>query len=297
MRAIPTALQAKLDSGVTTLCRCWLITRTDAVVQGFTDHDEDVALGGVTCRAGTGLSGSETTQKLGLAVDGSEFSGALEDDSLNEDDLAAGRYDAAALELWLVDWSAPDLRVLLAKGSLGEVRREGTAFTAEVRGLSQPLAQDSGRLFTATCSADLGDARCTIDLSDPAFCGSGAVVALTATSTFTTSGLNAFDDGWLTAGKLSFTSGANAGLAIEVKSHVKSDSAVTLTLWQAMPQPIVAGDEFTVTAGCDKRFATCHDRFDNVVNFRGFPHIPGNDFVISYPVQGAPGNDGKSRQS
>lgn len=142
MRNIPSALQDKLDSGVTTLCRCWLITRTDGVVQGFTDHDEDVVIGAVTCLAGSGLSGSEATQKLGLAVDGSELSGALADDTLNEDDLAAGRYDTAAAELWLADWSEPSLRVLLAKGSLGEVKREGTAFTAEVRGLSQRLAED-----------------------------------------------------------------------------------------------------------------------------------------------------------
>ncbi|HEX3708973.1 MAG TPA: DUF2163 domain-containing protein, partial [Pseudolabrys sp.] len=159
MRTIPSALQAKLDAGATTLCRCWLIVRSDGVTQGFTDHDDDVALDAVTCRAGAGLTASEVSQKLGLAVDGSEFSGALADDSLNEDDLAAGRYDAAAIELWLVDWSEPDLRVLLAKGSLGEIKREGTAFTAEMRGLSQRLAEDSGRLFTATCSADLGDAR------------------------------------------------------------------------------------------------------------------------------------------
>lgn len=296
MRTIPPALQAKLDSGVTTLCRCWLITRTDAVRQGFTDHDEDVVLGEVSCRAGTGLSGSEATQKYGLAVDSSELSGALADDSLNEADLAAGRYDAAAVELWLVDWSEPSLRVLLAKGTLGEVRREGAAFTAEVRGLSERLAQDSGRLYSATCSADLGDARCTVDLTDAAFRGNGAVVAVSATSSFTASGLDGFDDGWFTAGKLSFTSGANAGLGVEVKSHRK-DGAVSFDLWQAMPEPIAPDDEFIVTAGCDKRFQTCHDRFDNVVNFRGFPHIPGNDFVISYPVQGAPGNDGKSRVS
>jgi uncharacterized phage protein (TIGR02218 family) len=294
MRTIPSALQAKLDSGVTTLCRCWLITRTDNVRQGFTDHDEDIVLGDVTCRAGTGLSGSEATQKFGLAVDSSELSGALADDSLNEADLAAGRYDAAAVELWLVDWSEPSLRVLLAKGTLGEVRREGAAFTAEVRGLSERLAQDSGRLYSATCSADLGDARCTVDLTDAAFRGSGAVVALSAISTFSASGLDDFGDGWFSAGKLSFTSGANAGLSVEVKSHRK-DSSVSFDLWQAMPEPIQAGDAFSVTAGCDKRFQTCHDRFDNVVNFRGFPHIPGNDFVISYPVQGAPGNDGKSR--
>jgi uncharacterized phage protein (TIGR02218 family) len=295
VRTIPSALQAKLDSGITTLCRCWLITRSDAVCQGFTDHDEDVVLGAVTCRAGTGLTGSEATQKYGLAVDSSELSGALADDSLNEDDLAAGRYDAAAVELWLVDWSEPSLCVLLAKGSLGEVKREGAAFTAEVRGLSERLAQDSGRLYSATCSADLGDARCTVDLTDAAFRGTGAVVAVSATSTFSASGLDDFDDGWFSAGKLSFSSGANAGLSVEIKRHRK-DGAVSLDLWQAMAEPLQAGDEFTVTAGCDKRFPTCHDRFDNVVNFRGFPQIPGNDFVVSYPVQGAPGNDGKSRQ-
>src|SRR4051794_23669726 len=120
MRAIPSTLQDKLDSGVTTLARCWLIRRNDGVTQGFTDHDEDIVLGSVTCLAGSGLSGTEATQNLGLAVDSSELSGALASDTLNEDDLAAGRYDAAGVELWLADWSEPALKVLLAKGRLGE---------------------------------------------------------------------------------------------------------------------------------------------------------------------------------
>src|SRR5690348_10086570 len=120
MRTIPFALQDKLDSGCTTLCRCWIVTRGDGAVQGFTDHDEDVVVGDVTCAAGTGLSASEAMQKLGLAADTSEFSGALSADTLNEDDLAAGRYDAATVALWLVDWSEPALCVLIAKGSLGE---------------------------------------------------------------------------------------------------------------------------------------------------------------------------------
>jgi uncharacterized phage protein (TIGR02218 family) len=295
MRAIPSALQAKLDSGVTTLCRCWLLTRNDGVSQGFTDHDEDIALGAVTCRAGTGVSGSEATQKLGLAVDGSEVSGALNDDALTEADLAAGRYDAAQVEIWLVDWSEPALKVLLAKGALGEVRREGIAFTAEVRGLSHRLAENNGRLYTATCSADLGDARCTVDLGDPDLHDSGTVGSLRATSTFTAAGLSGHAEGWFTAGRLVFTSGANAGVAVEVKSH-RTDDGVVLELWQAMPEPIAHGDAFTVTAGCDKRYSTCRDRFANAVNFRGFPHMPGNDFVISYPVQGEPGHGGGSLQ-
>ena len=296
MKTIPPELQARLDFGVTTLCRCWVIRRSDGVIQGFTDHDEDVLLDDINCRAGSGLSGSEAVQKLGLAVDSSELSGALADDTLNEADLAAGRYDAALVELWLADWTEPNLRILLARGTLGEVSREGAAFTAELRGLSERLSQDSGRLYTVTCSADLGDARCKIDLSDARFRGTGVVLALNATSAFRAGGLDVFLDGWFTAGKLTFTSGANSGLSVEVKEHRKT-GAVTLNLWQAMPEPVAVGDTFTATAGCDKRFQTCHDRFNNVVNFRGFPHIPGNDFVISYPVQGQPGNDGKSRQN
>jgi len=295
VRTIPNAMQSKLNSGVTTLCRCWVIARADGVMQGFTDHDEDVVLDAVTCRAGSGLDGSEVTQKLGLAVDSSELSGALAGDTLNETDLAAGRYDAATIAIWLVDWSEPALRVLLAKGTLGEVRREGQAFTAEVRGLSEQLAQESGRLYTATCSADLGDGRCRIDLNSQTFRGAGAVVLVDAASTFTASGLDGFNDGWFTAGKLTFTSGANSGLSVEVKSHRKA-GALRLVLWQAMPEPIEAGDTFVVTAGCDKRFETCRARFNNAVNFRGFPHIPGNDFIIAHPLPGEPGHNGASRQ-
>jgi uncharacterized phage protein (TIGR02218 family) len=295
LRTIPSALQSKLNTGVTTLCRCWLIARTDGVTQGFTDHDEDIVLDAATCRAGSGLTGSEVTQKLGLSVDASELSGALAGETLNESDLAAGRYDAATIEIWLVDWSETALRVLLAKGTLGEVRREGQAFTAEVRGLSERLTQESGRLYTATCSADLGDGRCKIDLMNPAFRGDGAVTSPDTTSAFTASGLNGFQDGWFTAGRVTFTSGANSGLSVEVKSHRKG-AAVRFVLWQAMPEPIVAGDTFLVTAGCNKRFETCRARFNNVVNFRGFPHIPGNDFIVAHPLPGEPGHNGASRQ-
>jgi uncharacterized phage protein (TIGR02218 family) len=290
MRAIPPTLQEKLDAGATMLCRCWVITRRDGVVQGFTDHDETIALGEVVCLAAAGLDATEATERLGLQVDGAEISGALSDEALTEADLAAGRYDAASIETWLVDWSEPALRVLLTKGVLGEVRRTGNAFTAEVRSLADRLNQESGRLFAAACSADLGDGRCKVDLMQPTLRGSGMVAALTGTSSFTANGLEGFADGWFTGGRLTFSSGANAAVAIEVKQHRVDGGEVTIALWQAAPEPIALGDAFIVTAGCDKRFATCRDRFGNGANFRGFPHIPGNDFVMSYPSPGKAGD-------
>lgn len=296
MRAIPSALQTKLNSGATSLCRCWILTRRDGVIQGFTDHDEDLVVEGVTCRADTGFEGSEATGRLGLSVDGAEISGALSDDTLHEAALASVRYDGAQVDSFIVDWGEPSLHVLMSRSHIGEVRREGQAFVAELRSLADRLAQESGRLFAANCQADLGDARCQVDLDDPDFRGEGIVTALTGTSSFTASGLGDFDDGWFAAGKLTFTSGANQGSAIEVKGHRQDDDAVTLSLWQAMAEPVATGDAFVVTAGCDKRFATCRDRFGNVANFRGFPHIPGNDFILRYVVDGEPGNDGASLQ-
>ncbi|MBS0528182.1 MAG: DUF2163 domain-containing protein [Proteobacteria bacterium] len=289
MRNVPSALQAKLDSGATTLARCWIVTRRDGAVLGFTDHDNDLDIGGAVCRAGTGFTASEATSRFDLSVDGAEISGAFSDETLTEADLAAGRYDAAEVATWLVDWSDVSLRILTARGTLGEVRREGQAFTAELRGLADALAQDSGRLYTARCSADLGDSRCRIDLSGPVYRGSGAVVTIDGTSITGVSGLDGFADGWFTGGRLGWTDGSNNGLAIEVKDHRVSSGEVRISLWQAMPEPIAVGDVFTVTAGCDKGFATCRDRFANSDNFRGFPQIPGNDFVISYPLPGGGG--------
>jgi len=292
MRTIPAALQAKLDAGAATLARCWIVRRRDGGVLGFTDHDRDLVIDGITCRAGTGVAASEASQRFDLSVDGAEISGALDDELLREADLAAGRYDAASVESWLVDWSDPSLRLLAARGTLGEVRREASAFTAELRGLADRLSQASGRLYTAACGADLGDARCGVDLGAPAWHGTGQVIAVPGRSIVAASGLDGFAAGLFTAGRLSWTGGANLGAAVEIKQHRLVAGEVRLSLWQAMAEPIAVGDGFTITAGCDKLFATCRDRFGNGAAFRGFPQIPGNDFVISYPVPGAPGNTG-----
>ncbi|WIG51565.1 MULTISPECIES: DUF2163 domain-containing protein [unclassified Afipia] len=293
MRDIPSELQARLDSGVTTLAHCWKLSRRDGVVQGFTDHDDDLVIAGVTYRAGTGFTSSEATSRFDLSVDGAEIAGALSDDALLESDLAAGRYDAAGVESWLVDWSDVSLRVLTARSTLGEVKREGQAFSAELRGLADSLSQQSGRLFTARCSADLGDVHCRFDLVAAGLQGAGSVMSIESASALVAAGLDAFADGVFTGGRLTWTSGANAGLSVEIKDHRMASGHARLSLWQAMPEAITSGDAFAVTAGCDKRFATCRERFSNAVNFRGFPHIPGNDFVIASPDAGA-GNDGRA---
>ncbi len=94
---------------------------------------------------------------------------------------------------------------------------------------------------------------------------------------------------------MTWTSGANAGSVGEVKFHRRSGTAILIELWQDMAKAVTAGDDFLIRAGCDKQLSTCRAKFDNVVNYRGFPHIPGDDFVLSYATRDDPGNDGKSR--
>ena len=72
------------------------------------------------------------------------------------------------------------------------------------------------------------------------------------------------------------------GSEIEIADHIVSNGTASLHLWKPLPQLPLAGDEVELTAGCDKSFATCRTRFANSANFRGFPHIPGNDAALGY---------------
>jgi uncharacterized phage protein (TIGR02218 family) len=207
--------------------------------------------------------------------------------------LRAGLYDKAEVRVYLVNWQATAERHFLRVGHIGEVTREDGAFRAEVRGLAAELDQPQGRVFRHTCDADLGDSRCGIDLGDADFHGAGTVAVVNDRRRFVVSGLDGFDADWFDRGRLSWTSGANVGLAAEVKSHRQTVAGVEIELWQPAARDIADGDGFSVTAGCDKLFGTCRRKFDNVVNFRGFPHMPGTDFALGYARPGR-GNDGKA---
>ena len=290
MRAIPEALATHLAQGVTTLCRCWSLTRRDGVVLGFTDHDANLVFEGVTFAAATGLEAAETAAELGFAIGGGEVSGALAAIGLNEADLARGLYDDARVAVWLVNWADPDQRLLLETGFLGEIRRGDGAFTAEVRGLAKAFDEERGRLYMRSCSADLGDARCGLSIVP----SEAAVTATDGRLGLTAAALAAVPDGHFTGGRLVFTAGANTGFSTEVMRHGANGDTASLQLWQAPPSRIEGGDAFRVSPGCDKSFATCRGRFGNGVNFRGFPHIPGNDFIIGGVRQGDGALDGGS---
>ena len=282
MKSLPDGMAGELASGATTLCWCWRMTRRDDVTLGFTDHDRDLVFDGTTFEAAAGFTASEVKDTVGLNVDNLEVQGAVTSERLDDQDLLAGLYDNARIELFRVNWRDPDQRLLIRTGNLGEVRRADTMFAAEVRGLAHHLQQPKGRLYQYACDADLGDRRCGIDLADPAYRANGTVTGLVTPRRFHVAGLGAFAAEWFARGLLRFTDGANAGARHEVRGHEEIAGETVIELWQEPAHALAAGDGFSITAGCDKVLSTCRDKFANTVNYRGFAQMPGTDLVTSY---------------
>lgn len=286
MRILPAELRAHLDGGTTTLAWCWRIERADGEVFGFTDHDRPLAFGGTTYEPESGFSASEIRAGSELAVDAQEAQGVLTSERITETDILDGRWDNAMIEVWRVNWADVSQRTLMRRGNIGQVRRGKAAFVAEVRSLAHVLNQTVGRTFQYYCDAALGDARCGVDLDDPAYRGAGNIAAVIADRVFEATGIGGFAAGWFELGFLEWTSGANAGRRAEIARHAAAGGQVLIELFEAPVRALAAGDGFLIRAGCDKQFATCKAKFGNVVNFRGFPHMPGDDAVLRYANRG-----------
>ncbi|MCC5971383.1 MAG: DUF2163 domain-containing protein [Pararhodobacter sp.] len=280
----------------TTRARAWALKRADGVVLGFTDHDRDLAFDGVDFHARTGMTARALVQATGLSVDNTEAAGALSDAGLTEGDILAGRYDGAQLTIWEVDWAAPENRRMLFRGSLGEITRAGGAFRAELRGLSEALSHGGGRVFGAVCPAVLGDGACGFDLALPGFSVEAGLLAVDeGGAVLDVPSLEDFELGWFAQGRVVVLDGPAEGMTGFVRREERAGNARRLVLWAAPGIEPRAGDRLRLEAGCDKRFETCRLKFANQANFRGFPHVPGDDWLLAVP-KGDGRDDGGSRQ-
>jgi uncharacterized phage protein (TIGR02218 family) len=292
MRTVPAGLQAHLDGGVTTLCHAWKVTRRDGAVMGFTDHDRNLSFGGVDYLAASGFEGSEVEDTGGLSAEGGEVSGGFSAEAIRMEDLSAGRYDGAKVEVYTVNWQDPSQRLLLRTAELGEVRREGGLFRAELRRLTHALDQVRGRIYGHRCDAVLGDMRCGVNIASPDFRATATVSAVLDDMHIRVSGLSTFAERFFRYGVLLFMSGAAEGLTVDIEDQRKAGGADELTFWLPVPAGVAVGDTMLVTAGCDKRFSTCRSKFANGLSFRGFPHMPGSDFTYGY-ADGETTHDGR----
>lgn len=279
-------LQIHLEGAITTICHCWRLTRKDGIGLGFTDHDRPLTVDGTQFQPESGLIASEARASLGLASDEMDVSGALMSETISARDIEAGLYDGAKIVTLLANWREPAAFLLVRSSVIGRISSSGGKFTAELSDLNQSLDRQHGRYFSRGCDAVLGDARCAFDLETPGFRTSGVVNSVESENVFTTSSLSGFKEGWFDQGTVSWSSGELEGRHGQVISQRNEGASVRLIIEHAAFARPAIGDSFVITAGCDKRFATCKAKFANSLNFQGFPHLPGNDAAYAYASEG-----------
>ena len=269
MKTITTELQTHLQSEVTTLAYCWKLAFADSDILGFTSHDNDIVFESVTYKSRSGFTLDQYKNDLTSNKDLSEIFGIIDSDLLTETDIRSGRLDNATLEIFLVNYQSPaDGRILLKKGKVTEIKQSGDEYIIGISGLIDELNRNITEIYSPLCRARLGDSRCGVDLIS--FTSSGSVTAVTNERIFEDSAREE-ENGYFDKGVITFTSGSNTGFSTEVK---RSEGA-KITLSIPFPNQISVNDEYTIKAGCDKKFSTCISKFNNAVNFRGEPHIPG----------------------
>ena len=275
MRIISPQLEAHFEGGLTTLATCWKITREDSTELGFTDHDELLTIDSVDYDSIAGFTPTTVENKSNMSVDNLDVEGQVFPSKITEEDLLAGLYDYAEIEIFIVNYE--DLaqgKLVVKRGRLGEVTLNSQMFQAEVRGLTQHLSQTIGDVFSPSCRAILGDSKCKVALAG--FTVSTTVSEVTNNQTFKATALTEAA-GWYTGGEIVWTSGNNAGRRMEVKEFVSTQVVLALP----MGKSISVGDGFDIIAGCDKTRETCQDKFSNIINFRGEPDVPGTDKLLT----------------
>lgn len=263
-----------LDGDLTAIAFCWRIERADGAGLALTSHDAPLTSGGITYHAAPGMLPAAIQRRAGLEANGGEVSGAITSASLGEQDLVLGRWDGARVMLVATEWEQSEAEpVPLMQGELGEVRLEKGQFKAELRGAAARLEAAICPETSPECRAELGDKKCRVDLAGRTMIavilgieGNALILDRTVSSDFL----------W---GRVRIVSGANCGL-MSVLVEAEGDR---IELREAMRAELKAGDRIELRHGCDKSFATCSARFGNAANFRGEPHLPGNDLLTRYP--------------
>ncbi len=283
MKTVGAGLLTHLSSGTTTFAVLVKITRPDGLIYGFTTHDRSLTYLGLLYNSGDESQDlSDLAHTSGLEVDNAEASGFV-NDTISEEEIEAGEWSASRIDVYRVNWNDLTLgHEVLGAGELGEVKFDGHKYNVEFMSRTHKLGRIITRHYLPTCDADLGDARCKVDIEPLAV--TSAVTTATSNRQFTASGVASVAQ-YHTYGKLLWLTGLNAGRAMEVKEQLAGGVfELQLTMYYA----ITVGDTFKAYPGCNKLLRTglneyngdCKVKFNNVVNFRGFDQIPGIDKIL-----------------
>jgi len=291
MKTIGASLLTHFGLSFTTVAACWKLTRADGVEYFHTGHDAALVIDGDTYDPVNGTILSQFEQQAGLGVDNLEVMFAFADAGITKANIEGNLFDGAVIDVFLVNWADLTMgKALLAQNWLvGNIEMRDYMAVAEVRSRAQLLQGGLIELYSPACRATLGDARCGVDFGSASpFIVTGSVTGVTDRQIFTdTARVEASDV--FAYGLLTWISGAsagglNTGLSMEVQSYNPINDQITLFL--KMPFAINIGDTYEMRWGCDKSSVSCKNKFNNFVNFRGEPFVPGPEVLLDYEAGG-----------
>ena len=267
--------RAWFDRPLDTVATFWRVERRDGVAFGFTGHDRDLWLGGLLHRAAPGMVPSAIRRTIAVEPDTAEMLGALDHAAIRADDLAAGRFDGAAVEVGLVDWETGESEALFA-GAIGTVGRRGAQFTAELRSAKAALEHELVPRTAPTCRAAFCGPACTLSLAR--FRREAQVVEIDPERRAVRLAGGGIDPALLLWGSVRWIEGPDAGLAAAIVGLEDAWLVLDREVASASPPPL----RVEVDQGCDHTLQTCATRFANAINFQGEPFLPGNDLLTRY---------------
>lgn len=284
MRNLPEALQAKLKSGQCALAMLWTIERVDGRNFYFTDCDVKIVSKGNVYLPSAGGQRTAASMEAGLETDNMDITGCITDDSITEMDLFQGKFDYATARIDLVETSLPDAPMTLFRGKIGEVQFDRGTFKANMDGITAVYEQYHADTTAPECKAALGDALCKLNVSLASGRRvKGAIISVRNGQSFITNDLDSIN---FNNGTIHWLTGANAGTVSEIQRV--SDTAQGTRLVSLCLPPNAQMDEtdtYEAVWGCDHTIETCSAKFNNAVNFRGYPYLPGSDKIMQYGIK------------
>lgn len=272
MKTISTDLQTDIQNG--TIARLLKITCKNGHVDAISDTDLPITIAGVTYTPAAGFQSLKVNVTADAQVSNQQLGAAVIE--VPEADILAGIYDGAIVEAAWASWKNPSAgKLVFFEGTIGDITWTDAGFLADIVSYMKAMELNVGHITTASCRHQLfsttGTGKIGACLLDPAsytFTGSLNAVIIPKWQ-FSISGISK-PDGYFDNGVLTFTSGNNAGLSCIVKEHTAANG---FKLFLPTAFTFAPGDTFSIQAGCDKTLATCASKFNNVLNFGGFPHI------------------------
>lgn len=259
-----------LSKQVTTLATCWKLSLRNGQVIGFTDHQENIKIDEVIYHA-QAVNNSSIISSNSLSIDNLEIEGILTSDLINHIDILANKYDFAKLEIFSVDYLNVNAgKVILKKGYLGEIRINNQQFIAELRGVTERLTNNIGESYSDNCRAEFGDYRCKLKLTD--FTKNSSITKVISNNEFIDDQLLE-RDGYYNNGIIEFISGKNQGVRVEIINYFANKITLSIpTIYN-----LEVNDQYLIQNICNKTISNCAKQFNNAINFRGEPNIPGLD--------------------